>query len=376
MEGLFALYRFQAELTFNKLYGILVSMKPKPFQLDPKKSCVLTDSTGRSYRVGIHVFTVEEMKYILEHWNDKNRLRNKSHIKRLMTSFVKLMCITGDTIGFYDDGYLSDGQHRFEAKIKLGQSLEILVVCGIDPQARPVMGESKKRTLFDAEIMSQSPLMDKLDGRKRNLVCQISKEMRHISAVPGLLSSDTPNYVCQEFLRSVEAPIIEVVDALENANNFIKNPMVYSVLSRALACHKTPKDKVKGFMKSLAMNDGKIRQARELWDALMALYGFKGGFMIARVRYWITEAALLAYINNDKFSLEVNWKSDSNKIIKSLYDSCRKDEQFRTPMELEYLKAHANNHPKAKRHESDEAIISAGVVHERKAKASPKPVVV
>lgn len=57
---------------------------------------------------------------------------------------------SGQAIQFDWNGRLVDGQHRLEAVIESGVTIEVLVVKGLDPRAREVIDTGAKRTASDA----------------------------------------------------------------------------------------------------------------------------------------------------------------------------------------------------------------------------------
>lgn len=50
---------------------------------------------------------------------------------------------------FDNDGQIVDGQHRMEAQVKSDTTLEVLVVSGVEPQARPTIDDNAKRMFSD-----------------------------------------------------------------------------------------------------------------------------------------------------------------------------------------------------------------------------------
>ncbi len=56
----------------------------------------------------------------------------------------------GDPIRFDIDEILRDGQHRLEAAVRAGETIEVLVVYGLAPQAQETMDLGRKRTVADA----------------------------------------------------------------------------------------------------------------------------------------------------------------------------------------------------------------------------------
>lgn len=57
---------------------------------------------------------------------------------------------SGQAVQFDWNGRLVDGQHRLEAVIESGITIEVLVVKGLDPRAREVIDTGAKRTASDA----------------------------------------------------------------------------------------------------------------------------------------------------------------------------------------------------------------------------------
>ncbi len=65
--------------------------------------------------------------------------------------------ITGEAIKLDADGNLLDGQHRLRAVIKSGETVTMLVIEGLPPEAQRVMDSGKPRTAGDADIRVQEP---------------------------------------------------------------------------------------------------------------------------------------------------------------------------------------------------------------------------
>lgn len=57
---------------------------------------------------------------------------------------------TGDTIKFDWDGRMIDGQHRCEAVIASGETIDVLVVRGLDPRVQDVLDVNAARSIADA----------------------------------------------------------------------------------------------------------------------------------------------------------------------------------------------------------------------------------
>lgn len=62
--------------------------------------------------------------------------------------------LTGEAIKFATDGTLLDGQHRLEAVVRSGATVQMFVISGLSPHTREVMDTGSKRTTADALKMN------------------------------------------------------------------------------------------------------------------------------------------------------------------------------------------------------------------------------
>ena len=98
----------------------------------------------------IVTFTPEIAAWVMETYNEGNRPKKPTNIKRYAASMGEgLWGLTGDTIKFSNDGRLRDGQNRMMACVRSGMPFTTHVVFGIDDDLFHVMDTGKPRTAAD-----------------------------------------------------------------------------------------------------------------------------------------------------------------------------------------------------------------------------------
>lgn len=105
---------------------------------------------GTAARTEIITVTPE----LAEQWLTRNT-RNRHLRKSLFNNYARNMAagrwvMNGETLKFDTAGNLLDGQHRLKAITVAGQSVDMLVVTGLDPRAQDTMDVGAKRTMADA----------------------------------------------------------------------------------------------------------------------------------------------------------------------------------------------------------------------------------
>ncbi|AUR91844.1 hypothetical protein NVP1165O_44 [Vibrio phage 1.165.O._10N.261.51.B7] len=122
--------------------------------------------------------TPEMAKEILKK-NIKNRKLNKSHVSRLASEMLSgNWSYTGDAIKVSTDDVLVDGQHRLEAIIVSGVSVDIELITGVSSDSFSKIDSGLKRTAGQVVQMS---------GMKNpNCVAAIAKVMLNIKDNGGL----------------------------------------------------------------------------------------------------------------------------------------------------------------------------------------------
>lgn len=87
-------------------------------------------------------------------WLARN-VRNRNIRQSVVDTYARDMLngnwrMTGEAIKFDTNGALSDGQHRLNAIVQSGVSVEMLIVHGIEPDAQSVMDTGARRSASDA----------------------------------------------------------------------------------------------------------------------------------------------------------------------------------------------------------------------------------
>jgi hypothetical protein len=98
----------------------------------------------------IVTFTPEIAAWIMETYNNGNRPKKPTSIKKYATAMMAgVWGVTGDTIKFSDAGRLRDGQNRMMACVRAGVPFTSHVVFGIDDALFHVMDTGKPRGAAD-----------------------------------------------------------------------------------------------------------------------------------------------------------------------------------------------------------------------------------
>lgn len=83
-------------------------------------------------------------------FNTENRKQSSINLTRLGLAMLSgEFRFNGDAIRWTTEAVLADGQHRLEEVVETGQTIESVVVWGIEPQATITIDRNKRRTLRD-----------------------------------------------------------------------------------------------------------------------------------------------------------------------------------------------------------------------------------
>lgn len=86
----------------------------------------------------------------LETLNKMNRGKRKNQIATLSDDMEEHNYLeNGEPYIFDSDGYIVNGQHRLQAQVNTNRALWVLVVRGVDPQARTTVDSNVRRTFAD-----------------------------------------------------------------------------------------------------------------------------------------------------------------------------------------------------------------------------------
>lgn len=101
--------------------------------------------------------TPEIAQYILDHHNFDNRILKKNQVKSIKKSYHKEGWIwDGDPIRFNTNGNITEWQHRLQAVVDEGITVQVVVVTGVEPESFTKGAEARKRTAGD-EIQRKYP---------------------------------------------------------------------------------------------------------------------------------------------------------------------------------------------------------------------------
>ena len=113
-----------------------------------------TENSSRPINVKVTHTLVDLTPELAEKWLGHN-VGNRNLRRQKVQQYARDMRegnwhTSGQAIQFDWNGRLVDGQHRLEAVIESGVTIEVLVVKGLDPRAREVIDTGAKRTASDA----------------------------------------------------------------------------------------------------------------------------------------------------------------------------------------------------------------------------------
>lgn len=87
--------------------------------------------------------------------NTNNRTPRKAHITRLARMMKGgTWAVTPQGIAFDTDGKLSDGQHRLLAVVLSGETIQMMVTVGVDPNAQKFLDQGSVRSIKDVREFS------------------------------------------------------------------------------------------------------------------------------------------------------------------------------------------------------------------------------
>lgn len=140
---------------------------------------------------------------ILAEANTKNRTRSSYKSRQYAAAMARAEWqLNGETIIFDTNGDLMDGQHRLEAVVISGRPVDMLVVTGVSPAARPTLDRGKART--GADVLS-------LEGVKHPGV--VAGAARWYSALKeGPVALKRSDALSQTQLLSLVAQVPRLVD--------------------------------------------------------------------------------------------------------------------------------------------------------------------
>lgn len=113
------------------------------------KKSIHLGTDGKAIDMAIEVITPKIAAEMLQK-NNRNRLLNRRHVSTLADTMSEgRWTINCDAIRFDWNGNLIDGQHRLEAVIRSGVTIESLVVHGLDPKAFNTIDSCRRRSVAD-----------------------------------------------------------------------------------------------------------------------------------------------------------------------------------------------------------------------------------
>ncbi len=159
----------------------------------------------------VETVTPEMAKEWLEKHYNHNRKLSKAHLARLV-EYMKIGAweFNGASIRFDKDGELIDGQHRLSALATHGQSIDILVQRGFNPEViKTIDQEIKKRDLVDLLKMagvlnpkSVSSILKRYYKLKNNSVAVDSGRNDCFNSSLSRVSEATVNALLDEYFNN------------------------------------------------------------------------------------------------------------------------------------------------------------------------------
>lgn len=121
------------------------------FDVDRKsKHDNVGDGHFRPICLGFSPITPEQALYWLVNHDSNNRKVKLPKLEAYARSIVDgEWKLTHQGLGFYDDGSFADGQHRLLAILFSGESVEMMVTCGMCSSAKMYVDEGTQRSLQD-----------------------------------------------------------------------------------------------------------------------------------------------------------------------------------------------------------------------------------
>jgi hypothetical protein len=129
---------------------------------------------------------------VLEQRNHENREQKPAYQDKLVNALQnKKFYLTNQGIGFYDNGQLADGQNRLASIVRSGVSARVVVVFGIDPDAKAAIDDGVKRSDVDVA---------RLTGDRETPKRAIMIANTVIALMPGIKYPD--KYEKQDFYKA------------------------------------------------------------------------------------------------------------------------------------------------------------------------------
>jgi hypothetical protein len=243
--------------------------------------------------------------------NTGNRRINRENKKKLIRAIESEdFMLTGETIIFDRSGNIVDGQHRLEACVESGESIETYVAFGVDPKAFAIVDDGKNRTKADTfekaglggdlatshdhQVLQGAMIwVDAIatnDGRHTKSRKSNLEGLRDIKNKYGYL----PEYV--DFGLKVKA---------KGARTIIRVPAALAAALAYLICERYP-DKGREFIEAWISGDardvGPLQHVERVWTK----YGFNNvttGTIAGRQRAILILMALRLYVRGLKGKL-------------------------------------------------------------------------
>jgi hypothetical protein len=112
-------------------------------------------SQVKPWLVQVLTVTPEWAAKVLELRNTENRDEKPAYQEKLIHALrTDRWYLTNQGIGFFENGQLADGQNRLASIVRSGVPAEIVVVFGIDPDAKAAIDDGVKRSDLDIARLS------------------------------------------------------------------------------------------------------------------------------------------------------------------------------------------------------------------------------
>lgn len=148
----------------------------------------------------VETITPAQAQKWLENNNPENRPLNRHAIETLSDSILNgEWALNGQTISFDTNNVLQNGQTRLSAIVRADTAVEVLVVRGVAPEARPTVDVGRKRTVADeftirgednpktaASILMMIKKIDIPSGRGRNVALTTVDAIRLLDEYPDV----------------------------------------------------------------------------------------------------------------------------------------------------------------------------------------------
>lgn len=149
----------------------------------------------------LEVITPAKAKAFLEN-NKSNRPLNRKNLDFLKHEMMRgNFHTTGDSVKIAENGDLLDGQHRLEAIVATGISIEMFVVRGLDKKAFKYMDQGKNRTAGDILAIEKVDNANSLSSMSRFIMLFQAGKFAKSTGKDGVKSTKITNSDISAFVH-------------------------------------------------------------------------------------------------------------------------------------------------------------------------------